>query len=115
MFPHGWPGAGLLLLRVAVVGGTVQYLDATAIALPPALPWCVAALLLAGALTPLACLVCCLLAIGTLSQAEWGAPSANALVTGLSAAALALLGPGAFSLDARLFGRRRLTLPGDGP
>jgi len=29
------------------------------------------------------------------------------------AAAIALLGPGAFSLDARLFGRREIVIPKD--
>jgi hypothetical protein len=115
MFPQGWPGAGLLLLRAAVAGGTALGLDVAGLSLPPALPWCIAALLLFGALTPLACLLCCLLAIGVLSQADWGATATTALLTGLSAAALALLGPGAFSLDSALFGRRRLILPGRDP
>ena len=50
-------------------------------------------------------------ACAVLSQAGWGAASTIALLTGLSNVALALLGPGAFSLDARLFGRRTLRLP----
>jgi hypothetical protein len=36
-----------------------------------------------------------------------------ALLGILNALALALLGPGAFSLDARIFGRRLLVLPDD--
>jgi hypothetical protein len=110
MFPDGWPGVGLLLLRAAVASGTGLGLGGS-LAVPAPLPWGIAAMVLAGALTPLACLVSCLLAIAVLSQAGWGAASTIALLTGLSNVALALLGPGAFSLDARLFGRRTLRLP----
>ncbi|HEY0502272.1 MAG TPA: hypothetical protein VGD42_02155 [Lysobacter sp.] len=114
MFPSGWPGVGLLLLRIAVATGTVQGAGAHGLAVPTALPWCLSAMVLAGALTPLACMAGCLLAIVVLSHEGLGAPSTVALLTGLSAAGLALLGPGAISLDARLFGRRVLRLPGIG-
>ena len=54
---------------------------------------------LAGFLTPLA-------AIGAAAVSLFGsAPYAFAI-----AAALALLGPGAFSVDARLFGRREIVI-----
>ena len=36
-----------------------------------------------------------------------------ALIVGVDAAALAMLGPGALSIDARLFGRREITIPRD--
>jgi len=52
--------------------------------------------------------------------ATWTAPSAfvpidrlAALILIVDAAALALLGPGALSLDARLFGRREIIIPHD--
>jgi hypothetical protein len=50
----------------------------------------------------------------------WPPPEASGLVDRLAAvillvdaAALALLGPGALSLDARLFGRREIIIPHD--
>jgi hypothetical protein len=40
-----------------------------------------------------------------------GLDDAAALVCLAAAAALGLLGPGAFSIDARLFGRRQIFIP----
>jgi len=39
-----------------------------------------------------------------------GVMGAHVLVTGLIGISLALLGPGAFSIDARLYGRREISL-----
>jgi uncharacterized membrane protein YphA (DoxX/SURF4 family) len=73
------------------------------------------ALLLIGLLTRLACVLVGLSSVGLLR-----APSLSLITfdTGLSlflvviiSAALLLLGPGAFSLDSRLFGRREIIIP----
>ncbi|HZX77768.1 hypothetical protein [Lysobacter sp.] len=114
MFPYAWPGVGLLLLRMTVAAGVVLLWRESPVfaVLHAALAWLVALFLLAGAVTPLACLLCCLLSITVLSRIGWSASSTPALMTGLCAAALALLGPGAYSLDAYLFGRRVVKLPG---
>ena len=52
--------------------------------------------------------------------ATWTPPDTSVLIDRLAAlivvvdaAALALLGPGALSIDARLFGRREITIPRD--
>jgi uncharacterized membrane protein YphA (DoxX/SURF4 family) len=44
---------------------------------------------------------------------SWGLHDAKLLASGMiiTAAVLALLGPGAFSLDGRLFGRREIVIP----
>ncbi|WNG59939.1 hypothetical protein F0U59_38390 [Archangium gephyra] len=108
MFPEGGPGAGLLLLRLSVAlslllhpsGGPLM----RAVLALTALGLCL------GVLTPLLAMVCGLFSFyGFMSMGGVTLPEASIRV--LTAGALALLGPGAHSLDARLFGRRVITLP----
>ncbi len=114
LFPHGAPGIGLILLRVAVCVGLLLLDPASLIATSSAaIRWSilvVAASLLTGLLTPWSALACCVSAIAVLARTEQPASSLIVLIFGLSAAALMLLGPGAYSLDAVLFGRRRIRL-----
>lgn len=56
-----------------------------------------------GALTPLACLISVLMELGTHVQMTQPLETA---VTVLITIALGALGPGAYSIDAKLFGRR---------
>ena len=109
LFPAGWPGLGLLLLRVSVaVTSTTSvhdwYHQRPNWYLLGVIP--LGAALCAGFLTPLATL----LAIG--AQALWFITSNDgplcAAVAALNMLALAILGPGAYSVDALLFGRRLL-------
>jgi hypothetical protein len=109
MFPPGWPGFALLLLRVsAAVTGmmsvTEWYHQTPGLYLLGAIP--VAAALCAGFLTPLAALLA--IAVHLL---RFAVSSGNALWVGVTIAntlALAMLGPGAYSVDALFFGRRLL-------
>ena len=114
-FAQGSPGVGLLLLRV-VTGGAlaalgVAGLAGAAAAIPvalDALAVVAGVLLLIGLWTPivaaLAAIDAALLAFSGLAN-----PGFCGLL-GVQAAALALLGPGAFSVDARLFGWRRVEI-----
>jgi uncharacterized membrane protein YphA (DoxX/SURF4 family) len=111
-FAHGSPGVGLLVMRL--VGGTAFVARAAAtLDSRPAIGVAVAVLsivaglcLLAGLWTPIA---------GSLVAAIgiWFAfihaedPLASVLLATIGAA-LALVGPGAWSIDARLFGWKRI-------
>ena len=112
-FPDGLPGLGLLLMRLAT-GGTL--LSHAVVAWGHADDWpatllvaaqCTCALgLIAGFLTPF--FSACIAAVAvwwTFSHPD--DPHAHALLTAL-AVSVALLGPGAVSVDAWLFGWRRI-------
>jgi uncharacterized membrane protein YphA (DoxX/SURF4 family) len=109
-FPNEWPGAGLLLLRLAegvpsIVEGTMNVVRAGGIfAVPHVLDIFSGVLLLVGFWTPVAGM---LQALVEFSNALEGGGYEHVVraVIGLS---LAMLGPGAWSVDARLFGRKRI-------
>ena len=113
-FAHGPPGVGLLLMRVVagagliepairlLVGGTSMVsaaLDVLAIGL--------GLLLIAGLWTPI---VSTLIAVGALGTAFSSPFPPRWILLAAMAAALALIGPGAWSVDARWFGWRRLEI-----
>ena len=68
--------------------------------------WVCSAALLAGFLTPLFAGAVAIMALTQLGGDDSVAPAVRALF----AIALALLGPGAYSLDARLFGPRTVVM-----
>jgi len=115
-FAQGLPGAGLLLLRLAA--GTALFLHETSQLTADVPTWqivtfaartCLSILLIAGLWTPI---VGTLTAMLELATAFWH-PS-DVWIHGLVASlgmALALLGPGAWSADAWLFGWRRIEIP----
>lgn len=124
-FPGGLPGAGLLLLRSTL--GVIGVIEAGLLlkhdgrmAIDAAAIVCGAAafLLLLGLLTPVAAV-----SIGLSATALWFAGDATsswwqdplALLLVCNSAAIALLGPGAYSIDARLFGRREIVVDLDRP
>lgn len=108
MFPRGAPGLALLLLRLYV--GALLISDAlTAGATLNVILVCVlvasALAVVVGVLTPIAAVLGALIeAIGLNAHLiQIALHSCAPIVIG---GALALLGPGAYSLDARIFGRR---------
>jgi putative oxidoreductase len=125
-FPGGRPGAALLLMR-AVVGVTaaaqgILYLVHGGNQTLAVLLACLAlagcgACVLVGFLTPIASVAVAILNMAmTLSVPPIAAGnSLDGTVAFFElivmAAAIALLGPGAFSLDARLFGRHEIVIP----
>ncbi len=111
-YPAGVAGCGLLLLRAAVAAGVLAGL----LERPPASPlaWLAASLAMAccmlGVLTRLGCLLAgaLVLRLALLPAGIDGRLHAAVLLG--AAASLWLLGPGAYALDARLFGRKVLRI-----
>jgi uncharacterized membrane protein YphA (DoxX/SURF4 family) len=114
-FPEGSPGGGLVLLRAAIAIPLVRF-AAGAFSHAPPLAACLqflaavcSVLLMIGLWTPIAGL---LMAIAELALLffHYSSGSMPFLLAALGAA-LALIGPGAWSVDARLFGRKRIRIP----
>jgi hypothetical protein len=109
MFPTGTAGVALLLLRLAVAATLVFHFVRY---WPSSLPvWTLAATaiivvpLIVGVLTPLMSTLCCLIELCVMWRV--GVSQWPFLVLSIMyAMSLALLGPGAYSLDSRRFGRR---------
>jgi len=114
-FARGWPGAGLLLLRL-VTG--IALIERGILRLQTAPPLQVeiltiigmtaGVLLILGLWTPLAGVVVAGVELWKIFL-KIGDPMIYILL-GTLGAALALLGPGAWSVDARLFGWKRLDI-----
>jgi hypothetical protein len=113
MFPTGLPGLALLFLRAsvafAVVVETYAHAQTTAGWLKVAAVL-IAAALSAGYLTPIAAAMAIAYEVLLWSGFVTG-DSAQAIIVCLDSLALALLGPGAYSIDGYLFGRRVVVLP----
>jgi uncharacterized membrane protein YphA (DoxX/SURF4 family) len=114
MFPAGWPGVALLLLRVALSANLVHgFLN---VYMKAAAPWVLALLstvaiaLCIGLFTPATAALSALTLL-MIWHLTTGAVAALHVCAVLVAVALAMLGPGAYSLDAKLFGRRQVIFP----
>jgi len=111
-FPNSWPGGGLLILRIAAALATLL----CGFSQPPlqdlsgkvfqGIAAATGALLLVGLWTPVAALVqVCLELTSAFARDAFGPSPFLLAALGLS---LSMLGPGAWSLDARLFGRKKI-------
>jgi hypothetical protein len=113
MFPLGLPGLALLLLRASVALALLLqcYVERQALSgWIQAAATAIAAALCVGYLTPIAA-ASALLLHGSIWFGAGIDGAAWAIIVAFNGIALALLGPGAYSLDSRLFGRRLVVLP----
>jgi putative oxidoreductase len=114
-FANGWPGIGLLLQRL-VTGITLLFcgLQSLRLATQPALLGLQIIVIVAGALllvgfwTPVAGGVIAILELWT---AFYHADHWFHVLLATLGATQALVGPGAWSIDARLFGRKHIETP----
>ncbi len=116
MFPTGAAGVALILLRVSVAttlitrimsredltGHTWEFLGLSMLGI----------VICIGLFTPVASIGCCLIEIAMLLN-QTSSSAIPLLCSMLVAVSLALLGPGAYSLDARMFGRRLVVSSSD--
>ncbi len=117
MFPQGGPGIGLLLLRMAAAGMFALNLTHRFDFSSNALYWLMVAFialisigLILGFLTPILAIIASIGAVVNLLVP--GAPIDEVyILRTLTSAALVFLGPGAYSVDARLFGLRVTVVP----
>jgi hypothetical protein len=108
MFPTGAAGIALVILRLSAAAallahGTGQPFFAKSLT-PLALVLPAGALCL-GLLTPYTTAISCLIEFAVILRFA-GHPLFPILISIVNTAALGMLGPGAYSLDARIFGRR---------
>jgi hypothetical protein len=109
-FPNRSAGVALLILRLAVAAALVSGArlcpgPETEVLL--ALARIAAVLIAVGWYTPLAAVSAVVVSLGTFWVCR--APGVNALMIAILIA-IGLLGAGAYSVDARLYGRRRLVI-----
>jgi hypothetical protein len=113
MFPRGLPGVALLLLRVSVSVAVLIECYGHRNELPgwiQAAAWVISIALFVGFLTPIVALTG-LAFHGLIWLGFDGVPIAFMVIRLLDVVAVTLLGPGAYSMDAYRFGRRRVVLP----
>lgn len=116
MFPNGWPGRGLLVLRLAdgtflLREGLMDFLHAPPhpLGIVSAVSALAGLFLLVGLWTPVAAVLAAAAEAALLLLGS-GAPGHAVLLLAICVA-IAMLGPGVWSIDAILFGRQRLDLP----
>jgi putative oxidoreductase len=111
-FANSWPGFGLLVQRavsgiVLIHQGIVLFKNTTtATSIPQVIGIALALFIMFGLWTPVAGALIAVVEV-CIALAHLGDPW-TALLLAVLGATLALIGPGAFSIDARLFGRKHI-------
>jgi putative oxidoreductase len=119
-FPRSWPGVGLLVLRCSLglallssgIGGFSETASDVVVFAQRAAAILGGVFLFAGLWTPFVGVLVALDEISIALLADYSEPGGlwiHAFLAVVSVS-LAMLGPGAWSVDSRMFGRRRLDL-----
>jgi putative oxidoreductase len=121
-FAGGWPGVGLLLLRLLTAAAFIYFGIASLDAAPPlrivvleTIGIGAGLLLLVGLWIPAAGALAAIVKVW-IACSRYFSHSGNPwfpIVHAILGAILAMVGPGVWSIDARLFGRKRIDFPED--
>jgi uncharacterized membrane protein YphA (DoxX/SURF4 family) len=110
-FPAGVAGVGLLILRLCVTGTVFPlahfFGGLASLTISSFLMATIALALCLGAFTPLSCVLVLLMQLWALARLN-GFDAVDAVIYASMTVSLLMLGPGHYSVDARLFGRRRI-------
>ena len=119
-FASGWPGVGLLILRVLSAALLINFGIASLLEAPPLttvvlqiIGVVAGILLLIGLWTPVAGTLAAIVKVWIAFSRYFshsGDPRIH-IVQAILGAVLAMVGPGAWSIDARLFGRKHIDFP----
>lgn len=119
-FASGWPGVGLLLLRVLTAAALIHLGIVGVLAAPPVtivvlqiIGAVAGILLLIGLWTPVAGTLAAIANVW-IAFSRYFSHSGDPLIPIVHAvlgAVLAMVGPGAWSIDARLYGRKYVNFP----
>ena len=116
-FASGWPGVGLLLLRLLTAAALIHFGITGVLAAPPVtivvlqvIGVAAGILLLIGLWTPVAGTLAAIIK-AWVAYSRYSTHSGDpwiSIILAVLGAALAMIGPGAWSIDARLFGRKHV-------
>jgi len=119
-FASGWPGVGLLLLRLLAGVALIHFGIADLREAPPLeivvlqiIGVAAGIFLLVGLWTPVAGTLAAIVKV-SIAVSRFLSHSGDpwiAIIQAVLGAALAMVGPGAWSIDARLFGRKHIDFP----
>jgi len=119
-FANGLPGTGLLLLRLLTGAALIHFGIANLREVPPSLTAVLqiigigaGILLLIGLWTPVAGWLAAMVKM-SIALSRFLSHSGDpwiAIIQAVLGAVLAMVGPGAWSIDARLYGRKRIDIP----